>query len=156
MQKNPIYTNVIENVRGFFQERIATLQKAGISPERVALDPGFGFGKTIEHNLMMLREMEKLRINRHPMAIGVSRKSMIARLLEALPIAPLPTAYFRIYGETSNQKWQEFLQFANHLHHREEIDTATATAVSAFDAIYDHMQACLSQLGAQRSACESA
>lgn len=81
---------------------------------------------------------------------------MIARLLEALPIAPLPTAYFRIYGETSNQKWQEFLQFANHLHHREEIDTATATAVSAFDAIYDHMQACLSQLGAQRSACESA
>lgn len=82
MQKNPVYTNVIENVRGFFQERIATLQKAGISPERVALDPGFGFGKTIEHNLMMLREMEKLRINRHPMAIGVSRKSMIARLLE--------------------------------------------------------------------------
>ncbi|CAN5736616.1 dihydropteroate synthase [soil metagenome] len=82
MQKNPVYTNVIENVRGFFTERLATLQKAGIVPERVALDPGFGFGKTVEHNLTMLREMDKLRIDQHPMAIGVSRKSMIARLLE--------------------------------------------------------------------------
>lgn len=82
MQKNPVYTNVIENVRGFFSERLATLQQAGISPGRVALDPGFGFGKTVEHNLTMLREMEKLRIDQHPLAIGVSRKSMIARLLE--------------------------------------------------------------------------
>lgn len=81
MQVNPVYSNVIENVRGFFTERIATLQKAGIAPERVALDPGFGFGKTTGHNLTMLREMGKLRIGNHPMAIGVSRKSMIARLL---------------------------------------------------------------------------
>ncbi len=81
MQKNPVYTNVIENVRGFFTERLATLQQAGIAPERVALDPGFGFGKTVEHNLTMLREMERLRIDQHPLAIGVSRKSMIARLL---------------------------------------------------------------------------
>jgi len=81
---------------------------------------------------------------------------MIARLLQALPIAPLPTAYFRIYGDTSAQKWHDFLQFANHLHSREELDTATATAISAFDAIHGHMQACLSQLAAHSPACESA
>lgn len=82
MQKSPVYTHVIENVRGFFLERLATLKKAGIAPERVALDPGFGFGKTVEHNLTMLREMGELKIDQHPLAIGVSRKSMIARLLE--------------------------------------------------------------------------
>jgi len=81
---------------------------------------------------------------------------MIARLLQTLPIAPLPTAYFRVYGDTSAQKWRDFLQFANRLNTREEMDSAAATAISAFDAIYCHMEDCLSQLGADCSTCESA
>ncbi len=82
MQINPVYANVIENVRAFFSERLATFERMGIAPDRVVFDPGFGFGKTTEHNLIMLREMGRLRVGNHPLAIGVSRKSMIARLLE--------------------------------------------------------------------------
>lgn len=73
---------------------------------------------------------------------------MIARLLQALPIAPLPVAYFSIYGVASAEKWQEFLQFADGLDTPEEREMAVATATLAFDAIKDHMDTCLCQLGA--------
>ncbi len=73
---------------------------------------------------------------------------MIARLLQALPIAPLPTAYFRVYRDTSAQKWEDFLQFADRHRDTEEIELAAATATSAFDAIHNHMEACLQQLEA--------
>lgn len=81
---------------------------------------------------------------------------MIARLLQALPIAPLPTAYFHVYGDTSAQKWRDFLQFANRIDTREEIDIAAATAINAFDAIHRHMEDCLSQLGGDDAAFEPA
>ncbi len=81
---------------------------------------------------------------------------MIARLLQALPIAPLPTAYFRVYGDTSAQKWRDFLQFASGYDSCDEIDEAAATAISAFDAIHAHMQACWLQLDARGSAGASA
>lgn len=81
---------------------------------------------------------------------------MIARLLQALPIAPLPIAYFSVYGAASTQKWAEFLQFADSYHSSEAFDEAAAAAISAFDAIHGHMQACLHQLDASVSASESA
>jgi len=81
---------------------------------------------------------------------------MIARLLQALPIAPLPVAYFTVYGTASAQKWAEFLQFADRHSDKEELDIAAATAISAFDAIHAHMQACWHQLDASVSASESA
>jgi len=73
---------------------------------------------------------------------------MIARLLQALPIAPLPIAYFTIYGQASAEKWQEYLQFADRLDTHEEREMAVATATRAFDAIKDHLDACLVHLGA--------
>jgi heme oxygenase len=67
---------------------------------------------------------------------------MIARLLQTLPIGPLPIAYFSVYGKACNQKWEEFLQFAEGHNSSQEQQAAVATAVSAFEAIRCHLDAC--------------
>lgn len=82
MQSEPRYSDVKNEVRAFFQERLKQLQQAGVAPERVALDPGIGFGKTPEHNLQLLRGLSELRAADRPLVAGVSRKSIIARLLD--------------------------------------------------------------------------
>lgn len=82
MQEQPRYRDVVAEVREFFSERLAALREHGIPPERVALDPGIGFGKTPAHNLELLRRLEDLRVEGRPIVVGVSRKSILARLLE--------------------------------------------------------------------------
>lgn len=82
MQARPEYLDVVEEVRAFFEERLATLAAAGIEPRRVALDPGFGFGKTLEHNLALLHHLPRLRLGDRPLVLGVSRKSMLGALLQ--------------------------------------------------------------------------
>jgi heme oxygenase len=67
---------------------------------------------------------------------------MIARLLQSLPIAPLPIAYFSVYGQASTQKWEEFLQFAERVQSSQDREDAVATAVSGFEAIRCHLDAC--------------
>ncbi|MEI6536277.1 MAG: dihydropteroate synthase [Verrucomicrobiaceae bacterium] len=81
MQASPHYENVVVEVRAFFEERLRTLDAAGIGPQRIALDPGIGFGKTLPHNLELLRNMHHLKVEDRPLVVGVSRKSLIARLL---------------------------------------------------------------------------
>lgn len=82
MQAQPVYADVVAEVCAFFEERLGTLTAAGIAHERIALDPGFGFGKTLEHNLALMRALPKLHVQDRPLVVGVSRKSMIAKLLE--------------------------------------------------------------------------
>lgn len=82
MQFQPHYEDVVAEVRTYFDERLQLLTRLGIAPERVALDPGFGFGKTLEHNRTLLRALPRLAESGRPLLVGVSRKSMIARLLE--------------------------------------------------------------------------
>lgn len=87
MQENPIYTDVVAEVREYFQERLETLKSLGISPARLCFDPGIGFGKTLEHNLALLRHLDELAPLGFPLLLGVSRKSLIAKLTGAdLPI----------------------------------------------------------------------
>ena len=81
MQAGPSYADVVAEVRGYFETRLAILEKAGIDPRRVVLDPGFGFGKTLEHNLALLRALPALAPAGRPLLAGVSRKSMISGLL---------------------------------------------------------------------------
>lgn len=81
MQAHPVYTDVVAEVAAFFEERLRTLGAAGIAAERIALDPGFGFGKTLDHNLALMRALPDLHVQARPLAVGVSRKSMIARLV---------------------------------------------------------------------------
>lgn len=77
MQIAPRYDDVVAEVRVFLRERLAVLREAGIRPERVALDPGFGFGKTVEHNFTLLRELPRFTSLGCPVLAGLSRKSML-------------------------------------------------------------------------------
>lgn len=80
MQKEPRYTDVLVEVRDFLRSRVACCVEAGIAASRLVIDPGFGFGKTLEHNLELLRRLPELAADGRPVLAGLSRKSMIARL----------------------------------------------------------------------------
>ncbi|HEY7883964.1 MAG TPA: dihydropteroate synthase [Cellvibrionaceae bacterium] len=82
MQQQPQYTDVVSDVRAFFDERIAAAVHAGITREHLVLDPGFGFGKTLAHNLTLLRELKTFEDYQLPLLVGLSRKSMLAALLD--------------------------------------------------------------------------
>jgi dihydropteroate synthase len=83
MQQNPIYADVVGEVSSYLAERLAAAQQAGIGADRIMLDPGFGFGKTIDHNLALLSEIEALRANDRPILAGLSRKSMLGQITGA-------------------------------------------------------------------------
>lgn len=94
MQLNPQYTDVVYEVRSFFQSRMDLAVYAGIDRRSVCLDPGIGFGKTTQHNLSLIRELERLRIGVQPMLMALSRKRFMGALLGnfELPVkSPLPT-----------------------------------------------------------------
>ena len=80
MQEQPEYRDVTEDLLGFFRERIGTALTAGLPPEHLVLDPGFGFGKTLDHNLQLLAELSRFRMLGHPLLIGISRKSMLGTI----------------------------------------------------------------------------
>lgn len=82
MQENPEYSDVVEEVRGFLQERALALEAAGLERERIWLDPGIGFGKTVEHNLELLRGLDRFVGLGYRVMVGISRKSFIGRITE--------------------------------------------------------------------------
>lgn len=77
MQDDPRYDDVVDDVKAFLAERLEHAVGAGIAEERIWVDPGIGFGKTLEHNLELLRRLGELRELRRPLVIGTSRKSFI-------------------------------------------------------------------------------
>ncbi|BCG27088.1 dihydropteroate synthase [Pseudomonas tohonis] len=81
MQENPQYEDVTREVSEFLADRMAACVAAGIPVERILLDPGFGFAKTLEHNLGLFRHLEELNGLGRPLLIGVSRKSMVGQVL---------------------------------------------------------------------------
>lgn len=83
MQKNPRYDDVVQDVRNFLKERIEAAQAAGIASEQILLDPGFGFGKTRIHNYTLLNRLEQIAALGYPLLTGLSRKRMIADVLNA-------------------------------------------------------------------------
>ncbi len=80
MQAQPRYQDVVAEVGEFLRGRIAAAEAAGIRRNRIVIDPGFGFGKTLEHNLTLLRELKKLTELGVPVLVGLSRKSMLGAL----------------------------------------------------------------------------
>lgn len=86
MQEDPRYDDVVEEVRAFLAERRRVAEAAGIPRERILLDPGFGFGKTDSHNARLLAHLPRLRTLGAPLLVGLSRKSLVGRVLgRALP-----------------------------------------------------------------------
>ena len=83
MQANPTYGDVTAEVRAFFAERLAAARAAGVPAECVAFDPGIGFGKTVVHNLALLRNLAALSVAGRPVVLGVSRKSFLAKIAGA-------------------------------------------------------------------------
>lgn len=82
MQANPTYQNVVEAVYDFLEERVHACIDGGISKENIVIDPGFGFGKTLQHNLSLLQSLFKFKSIRCPILVGLSRKSMFQHLLD--------------------------------------------------------------------------
>ena len=81
MQSNPKYDDLMLNIRQFFINKLNECEKAGISPKRIIIDPGFGFGKTLAHNYQLLNELDKFSDLACPILAGLSRKSMLGNLL---------------------------------------------------------------------------
>ena len=80
MQFNPDYKNVVQDVQAFLLERCAVLEEAGIDGQRIAIDPGFGFGKSLEHNYQLLANFEMFTKHGYPALAGISRKSMLGKI----------------------------------------------------------------------------
>jgi dihydropteroate synthase len=80
MQAAPAYVDVVSEVSAFLRESLRLCVEEGIAPEQILFDPGIGFGKTIEHNLLLLRHLESLSAAGRPVALGVSRKSFLGTL----------------------------------------------------------------------------
>jgi len=94
MQKIPSYNDVVSEVMDFLQQRIDAATKAGIRQENIIVDPGFGFGKTLRHNLLLLKSLAKFKSLGVPLLVGLSRKSMIGTILDK-PVDQ------RLYGSIS-------------------------------------------------------
>jgi len=82
MQKNPVYDNVVEDILTFLSKQTNEAVKHGIS--KIIVDPGIGFGKTFEHNLTIIKELDKFKAAGYPVMIGVSRKSFIKKIIDGL------------------------------------------------------------------------
>jgi dihydropteroate synthase len=81
MQQDPRYDDVVSEVKAFLEERLAFAVSAGIDEERVWLDPGIGFGKTVEHNLELLRRLDEIVAIGRPVVVGTSRKSFLGKVV---------------------------------------------------------------------------
>ncbi len=86
MQQAPQYVNLVEEVKGFLQQRVNACEAAGIRPENLIVDPGFGFGKTLAHNLILLKDLQVLGELGVPLLVGISRKSMVGSILGDAPV----------------------------------------------------------------------
>ena len=94
MQQNPHYTDVVAEVRDFFTARVQAAEQDGIARNRICLDPGIGFGKNVQHNLLLIRHLEQTRVHDLPMLMALSRKRFMGAILEdpqTPKISPLPT-----------------------------------------------------------------
>lgn len=80
MQVKPSYKEIVKDVETFLEQELVRVCAAGLQPEQIALDPGFGFGKTLEHNLQLFRDLQRLCRFDRPLLIGVSRKTMLGEI----------------------------------------------------------------------------
>jgi len=82
MQKSPRYDNLITEIRGFLADAAKRAQNLGIAPDKIILDPGIGFGKTVEHNLLLIKHLQAFHSLGTPILVGASRKSFIRKILK--------------------------------------------------------------------------
>ena len=100
MQIAPHYENIVGEIREFFRQMLTACLGCGMDPLRLAFDPGIGFGKTLEHNLILIQSLESVRVENRPLALGVSRKSFIGKAIGSSSPADRawPTVALTSYG----------------------------------------------------------
>ena len=97
MQAEPRYQDVVTEVLAFLLQRVASCEASGISRETLMIDPGFGFGKTLQHNLALFHELQRFVATGLPLLVGVSRKSMIGEVLD-IPVTQRMSASVALAG----------------------------------------------------------
>ncbi len=95
MQTSPAYKDVVDDIKFFFEQRIECCINAGIKQQNIIIDPGFGFGKTLQHNLQLLKRLAEFKSLGLPVLVGLSRKSMLGKLLDNAPVEE------RLYGSVA-------------------------------------------------------
>jgi dihydropteroate synthase len=105
MQKDPVYTDVVEDVRSFLISRAEYAESQGVQKGKIWIDPGIGFGKTVDHNLLLLRHLDRIVDSEYPVLIGTSRKSFIGKALGQKG-NPLPSDD-RLEGTLATQIWAQ-------------------------------------------------
>lgn len=105
MQQNPNYEDVVSEVRSFLCQRADELASIGLSPHQVWIDPGIGFGKTVDHNLTLLSHLQEFTSTPYPVLIGTSRKSFLGKLLGTTD-KPLPVED-RLEATLATQSWAQ-------------------------------------------------
>ncbi|MDH3692367.1 MAG: dihydropteroate synthase, partial [Gammaproteobacteria bacterium] len=128
MQCRPQYTDVVNEVKSFLQRRKQECVRAGINGSRVIVDPGFGFGKTAAHNIKLLKNLGSFSTLDSPILVGLSRKSMIGKLLKLPPDQ-------RVYASVSLALIA--LQNGASIIRAHDIG-ATCQAVRMYEAVYNH------------------
>lgn len=100
MQEAPAYEDVTREVREFFRQSFATAISCGMKPEQIAFDPGVGFGKTVEHNLALIKKIAELRVEDRPLVLGASRKAFLATVTGAREMSERlpPTVALTVLG----------------------------------------------------------
>ncbi len=105
MQQSPQYDDVVAEVRAFLAERVAFAEAQGIEKSQIAVDPGIGFGKTVEHNLQLLARLEELTSLGCPVLVGASRKSFIGKVLAPLGAGRVLDTSERLWGTAATVAW---------------------------------------------------
>ena len=136
MQRDPTYDHVLLDVYDYLEDRVAACEAAGIPRSRLVLDPGIGFGKTLDHNLALLGGIALLHGLGCPLLVGASRKSLIGRLAERLGLAPgAPAAEARLPGSLALALWSAS-QGVQMLRVHDVAETRQALAAWAAVALY--------------------
>jgi dihydropteroate synthase len=125
MQQDPRYDDVVAEIIAFFQARLKACASAGIASTRVMVDPGIGFGKTLEHNLEILRRLREFAVLQRPLVIGVSRKSFLGKLTNE-PVAERRVAASVAAGLLAVQAGAAILRVHDVAEHRAALRVAEA------------------------------
>lgn len=105
MQEAPHYNDVVTEVRTFLAERVAFAEARGVKKSQIAVDPGIGFGKTVEQNLQLLARLEELAALGCPVLVGTSRKSFIGKVLAPPGAGPVRETGRRLWGTAATVAW---------------------------------------------------
>ena len=126
MQLDPVYEDVVSDIAAFLEERLRVAVAAGVPEERICLDPGIGFGKTVEHNFELIRRLDELAALGRPLVVGISRKRSLGRILGDSEATTGPLSASLAAAVTAYERGATVLRAHDVLEHVEALTAARA------------------------------